>query len=113
MCNVAHASACRRGLQSALIRISPMCDVARALACCVDCRVDASSPKRRDDSRLRRLDSLRHVALILALASLAFAQTPTDLPLMPWPATVTRGAGEFTIAQTFTAAISGTGCTHH
>ncbi len=43
---------------------------------------------------------------MLAAMVTIFAQ---DLPLMPWPATVTRGGGEFAIAQTFTAAISGTG----
>jgi hexosaminidase len=39
-----------------------------------------------------------------------WAQTSDrDLPLMPWPSQVTRGSGQFVIAQNFTAAISGAG----
>src|SRR5580700_4761382 len=42
--------------------------------------------------------------------SILWAQTSDrDLPLMPWPSQVTRGSGQFVIAQNFTAAISGAG----
>jgi len=49
-------------------------------------------------------------SFLAVLRATVLAQTPhPDLPLMPWPSSVTTGTGQFVIAQNFTAAISGAG----
>ncbi len=66
---------------------------ARTPACRVDTHVDTSFAK----------------LLIILLPTAFLSAQPPDLPLMPWPAHVTKGSGEFVVAQMFTAAISGAG----
>ncbi len=47
---------------------------------------------------------------VISRAPILWAQlADRDLPVMPWPSQVTRGPGQFVIAQNFTAAISGAG----
>ncbi len=53
--------------------------------------------------------TIRPVVVLLATCALAVGQATADLNLMPWPAHIALGTGQFKLTPQFTAKISGAG----